>query len=152
MTVAGCPTFSSCSGKDGLHPVSHVMDATDLETDADLLCPYGLKSSIQNFPFVLCMPVWHGALMQERLLYLISTSTWAVLEKVMCCICVLWNGPFFDLITCTQSLILSHFYVFVTFNNCVLEVLNRNMSSESWQDSLRIYIQSAVSVVNVATT
>ena len=30
MTVAGCPTFSSCPSKDGLHPVSQVMDTTDL--------------------------------------------------------------------------------------------------------------------------
>lgn len=124
MTVARCPTFSSCPGKDGLHPVSHVMDTTDLESEADLLCPYGLKSSVQNFPFVLCMPVQHGALMQERLLYLINAGTGAVLDKVMYCICVLWNGPFFDLITFTQGLILSHFYVFVTVNNYILEVLN----------------------------
>lgn len=73
---------------------------------------------------MLCLPVWHGALMQERLLYLINAGTGAVLDKVMYCICVLWNNPFRDLITFTQGLILFHFYVFVTVNNYVLELLN----------------------------
>lgn len=70
------------------------------------------------------MPIWHGASIQEHLLYLINAGTGAVLDKVMFCICVLWNSPFFDLITFTQGLILSHFYVFVTVNNYVLEMLN----------------------------
>jgi hypothetical protein len=47
---------------------------------------------------------------------------------------------------------LFYFYVFVTVNNYVLELLNWNMSSESWQDSLRIYIRIAVNVVSVTTT
>jgi len=57
MTVAGCPAFTSCLGKYELHPVGHIMDATDLESEADLLCPYGTRSSVQNFPFALyaCM-------------------------------------------------------------------------------------------------
>lgn len=70
MTVAGCPAFSSYPGKDGLHPVSHVMGTTDLESEADLLCPYGMRSSVQNFPFVLCMPVSCGAVMQEHLYFI----------------------------------------------------------------------------------
>lgn len=90
MTVAGCPAFSSCLGKDGPHPVSHVMDTTDLESEADHLFPYGLRSSIQNFPFMPSVPVWHGALLQERL-YLINAGTEVVVDKVMFCICVLWN-------------------------------------------------------------
>lgn len=121
MTVAGCPAFSSFPCKDGLHPVSHIMDTTDLESEAVLLCLYGIRSSVQNILFVLCLPVWHGALMQEHLLYLINAGTGAVLDKVMYCICVLWNNPFCDLITFTQCLILFHFYVFVTVNmswNC----------------------------------
>jgi hypothetical protein len=67
---------------------NHLPDTTDLEREADLLCPYGLRSSVQNFPFVLCMPVWHGALKQEHLLYLINAGTGAVLDDVMYCMCV----------------------------------------------------------------
>jgi hypothetical protein len=69
MTVAGCPVFGSCLGKDGLHPVSHIMDTTDLESEADLLYPCGLRSSVQNFLIMLYMPAWHGAVMQEHLYF-----------------------------------------------------------------------------------
>jgi len=122
MTVAGCPAFSSCLGKDGFHPVSHMIPQTwKVKLTSYVHMVKGLV--FRTFP-LLCMPVWHGAWMQEYLLYLINAGTGAILVKVMYCNCVLWNSPFCDLITFTQSLILSHFYVFVTINNYVLEVLN----------------------------
>jgi hypothetical protein len=37
----------------------------DLESESEPLCPYGLKSSVQNLNVMLCMPVCHGALAQE---------------------------------------------------------------------------------------
>lgn len=121
MTVAGYPAFSSCLRKDGPHPVSHIMDITDFESEADHLCPYGLRSSIQNFPFMLCMPSWCS---DERVsfLYLINASTGTEVDKVMYCVCVClpWPNHF------TLVLILSHFYVF-----------HWNIFSESLQDSLR---------------
>ena len=69
MTVAGCLALCSHPGKDGPHPVSHMMGTTDLESEADHLYPYGVRSSIQNFPFMLYMLVLHCTLMQECLYF-----------------------------------------------------------------------------------